>query len=283
MSAGKENENTLISLFNTIGKRKCWLTGTFFLVLIAGIIISFVRSPVYKTDGILRLTNNYVYYNDIFYKYFPEEAGDMWIFPTEQDAALERKVLYSIQKIIESGGFLEDIVKELDNRISKDKLAEILDIRINESMRYLRIYVIHSHRELVEDAIGTIFDSLVQLKSEEFEALRSEVVDQIDIEASRIESSIRELEAGDESDTVTAKEIDAIFSDLHEIEQLKRRLEEDPRLFTDRIEIVSRPGEEDVEKLNSVPRDIIISLFAALILGIITALIADFFIILRKK
>ncbi len=285
MSANREIEYPLVNLFKTLWKRKWWAVAAFIVVLAVGIIISFIKTPIYNAEATIRVTNNYVYYNDIIYKYFPEEARDFWIFPTGQDEILEKKALYRVQDTIESGKFLGEVSDRMGSTISKDGLVEIISFRINESERYLKIYVTYDDPGAVVGVIDTIFGLIIENREVELDVLRLELIDKIEVRAGEIKAGIEEMGGPDPeaSDTLTRLETDALFEDYYDLNQIRDSLAQNKELFTNRLEIIGQPDMDDVEKVTSLKRDLVISVFAALLIGIIVAFIVNFFISMKKE
>lgn len=285
MSANRENEYALVDLLKTLWKRKWWAVAAFIVVLAVGIMISFIKAPVYNADGTIRITNNYIYYNDIIYKYFPEESGDLWIFPTGQEEILEMKALYLVQNTIESGKFLGEVSGRMDTAISGDRLAGMISIMTDEDERYLNLHVTYDDPGTVVEVTDTIFDLIIESRRSELDILRLELIDKIEAKTEEIKAEIEDMSGQDPgaSGTLARLEVNALFEDYYDLNQIRDSLIQNQELFISRLEIIGQPDMDDIEKITSVKRDLVISVFGALIIGIIFAFAANFFISIKKE
>ena len=72
-----EDEIDLREIFRIFIKRKWWFAGTFIVVLIAGLLFTFLKSQEYASTSILKVKEDH--YLDSISMYFPEEASELKI------------------------------------------------------------------------------------------------------------------------------------------------------------------------------------------------------------
>lgn len=268
----------LKNLFRILWKRKWWILITFIVIITIGILISFLRTPQYMIQSTLRISNNYLYYNDRIYKFFPEESEDFWIFTTREGYDQETRALLEIESIIKSDSFLTELESYLSGKYSKKILRDIIDIEIFTKERSFEITIVYDKPEEVLIIMNSVIDLLAEVKNSELENIRLDLIDKTDQKIKDLKDEIDELSQlnNNSQDILIEKDIDAKIDDYIILKEIKEMLE-DEELLTNRIEVLGQPESADIFELISLKRDLVFSFIAAIVLGIITAFIANFF------
>ena len=274
----------LKNLFKNLLERKWWVLGFFIATLAISLAISFFRVPQYMVQSAVRVERNYFYYNDEIYRFFPEESSNLWIFPSSNAYNLETRTLVEIKSKLMSDEFLKELELYLDNRFLVGTLKDIIDIETDTEERYLKITVVYKNAEDALLIINSATDLLEEIRSSELEDSWSDLVTNSDEQIKKLENEIIEIPVMDEAaaDLLTEEEIDSKTDDLRVLKGINDQLQ-NKEIFTDRIDVLNKPGKDDVVELNNLKRDILFSLITAFIMGILARIISSYFINLKKQ
>jgi len=274
----------LKNLFKNLLERKWWVLGFFIATLAISLAISFFRVPQYMVQSAVRVERNYFYYNDEIYRFFPEESSNLWIFPSSNAYNLETRALLDIKSKLMSDEFLKELELYLDNRFLVGTLKDIIDIETDTEERYLKITVVYKNAEDALLIINSATDLLEEIRSSELEDSWSDLVTNSDEQIKKLENEIIEIPVMDEAaaDLLTEEEIDSKTDDLRVLKGINDQLQ-NKEIFTDRIDVLNKPGKDDVVELNNLKRDILFSLITAFIMGILAGIISSYFINLKKQ
>ena len=286
MSSDSKNETGVFELkylFRILIKRKWWIIITAIVVLVAGITFSLIRTPQYMIRSTLKISNNYLYFNDRIYEFFPEKSEDLWIFPTIDAYNHETRALIEIESIIKSDIFLTELETYLDGKYSKKILRDIIDVEIYTKERSFVITIVYDKSEDVLIIMNSLIDLLAEIKSSELENIRLDLIGKTDQKVEDLKNEIEELSQlnNTKQDILIEKDIDTKTNDYITLKGIKGMLE-NKELLTRRVEVLNRPEVIDVYEMISLKRDLTFSLLAAVLLGVITAFIANFFLDLKK-
>jgi len=274
----------LKNLFKNLLERKWWVLGFFIATLAISLAISFFRVPQYMVQSAVRVERNYFYYNDEIYRFFPEESSNLWIFPSSNAYNLETRTLVEIKSKLMSDEFLKELELYLDNRFLVGILKDIIDVDTYIEERYLKITVVYKNAEDALLIINSATDLLEEIRSSELEDSWSDLVTNSDEQIKKLENEIIEIPVMDEAaaDLLTEEEIDSKTDDLRVLKGINDQLQ-NKEIFTDRIDVLNKPGKDDVVELNNLKRDILFSLITAFVMGILAGIISSYFINLKKQ
>ena len=274
----------LKNLFKNLLERKWWVLGFFIATLAISLAISFFRVPQYMVQSAVRVERNYFYYNDEIYRFFPEESSNLWIFPSSNAYNLETRALLDIKSKLMSDEFLKELELYLNNRFLVGTLKDIIDIETDTEERYLKITVVYKNAEDALLIINSATDLLEEIRSSELEDSWSDLVTNSDEQIKKLENEIIEIPVMDEAaaDLLTEEEIDSKTDDLRVLKGINDQLQ-NKEIFTDRIDVLNKPGKDDVVELNNLKRDILFSLITAFVMGILAGIISSYFINLKKQ
>ncbi len=275
----KTKFNNIISMkdLGTIFIKKKWLFIVFFLItLIIGILITFLKAPVFQSQSTVKLGD--VYYEDNLYKYFPEEAKDLGIFAPGLDIdKLESSALAGISKKMRSDELLKEVFDIVNIDIEKVELREALRTFIDRGNKIVKVVITYSDAEdsfLINQAfINTYLSNYIENKSVIFENL----VQDIDVEINSLEKELAESKSKNGNDLdneAHLKSREAIISDL---DKIKYNLENNRELYISNIEIIEEPIIPS-EPINAdYLKNIIIVIFVSIVVGLIAVYIPNIF------
>jgi len=274
----------LKSLFINFLDRKWWVLGIFIIILIAGLIISFFKTPQYMVQNTIRVENNYFYYNDEIYRFFPEESNDLWIFPTTDAYSSETRALIEIDSRIMSDEFMKELESHLGNKFLTKDLKDIIDIEINTKERYLEITIVYKNGEDSLMIMDSLIDLLVEAKSSELEDLRFDLINKNNEKIKELENEINRISDLNKSEdnVLPEKEIDSKSKDLLILKEIDDFLQ-NKELLINRIEVLSSSGDADIQKITNLKRDIVFSFIVAFIIGVLTGFLSNYFINLKRE
>ena len=117
----KEDIN-LRGVFKGFYRKKWWFVGTFIMVLVAGLLVTFIRDKGYNAGSEIEINtikNSYLYSLQVN---FPEEASK-----------LRTRDLKNVSSELESDEILEEVSGSLSFSISKDELLDAIYISTNNN------------------------------------------------------------------------------------------------------------------------------------------------------
>jgi uncharacterized protein involved in exopolysaccharide biosynthesis len=247
----------LVSIF----LRKKWIFLSFFLVvLIAGLLFTFLKVPQYQTYSTLKLKG--VYYDENLYKYFPEEAKKLGIFAPEMDIKeLESLVLNDITKSLREDVLLEDVAGKLDFKINKEELNKKISTLVDSSNKVIRVIVTYNN----EDGAFKINNTLINAYIESSKKEKSEIIENV---ISEIDSRITSLQEQYEKENLEY-DLDSINSLIVDLNKIKYNLENNKEVYTSNVEIVQEPSVPSEPVNADNVKSILVTIFAAIAVGLI--------------
>jgi len=269
----------LKELFWILIKRKWLLIGTFIIILIAGVLFSIFRAPQYSLSSSIKLTENYFYYNDFIYKFFPDEANELWIFPKDQEYILGNRKLVSIGEYMKSDEFLEEVSKELNYDISKNELKETIGVGINADSRILTLSTVYNEKDKILRVNKEIIDLYIGESKTKLNEVREDLISEIEIKLDSIKEEIDNLfkSLNEDEEEFILMEIDSNYSDYDSLDEIRTILINNKDLFIDRIEVFKEPETSNINEITNLKRDVIISFFSALVVSLIVVFVVNYF------
>ena len=276
-------EINLKSLFKILAKRKAAFLIAFIIVLILGLTFTFLVSPEYSLTSQITLSDNEIFYNDALYKYFPGEADGLWIIPSTKDT---QRIDYIVGKLdpiysqLKSDAILDNALNTLQGKITKSQLLKSINISVD---RWIGIVTIENYARTPDSAYNiskSVLDSYVNQKKTELENAYSILIEKLDPEIELSKKEIETLESEVEKETINpvlSKKLDTAFEKYDVLNTTQQNMVNNKDLFIDRIRVVKPPELIDVKNTSSYLRNILLSLIAAIIIGIITAFTVNYF------
>ena len=293
-----EDEIDLRELFKGFTNRKWWFIGTFIIILIAGLLIIFIRNPGYNSNSKIEIVKDH--HISSIEEYFPEEASK-----------LRTKGLAGVSIEMESDEVLEELAGNLSFNISKGKLLNAIHTYINGQRGILTLNVNYTDPESAYEINKKLLDVYKAKKTLELSGAYNILVQKVEKRLVDIQKEINKLSSEaeeyvidfnlalledikEENPNINFLGIDYIPPDLSikldylsltysDLEKIRYSLTEDKELFTNEIEVVEDPEILDIRADKNYKLSALISLFVAIISGIIIVFIVNYFLSFKKK
>lgn len=241
-------------------RRKWVFIGFFLIVIIVGLLFTFLKTPLYTSTSKIEVSG--VYYDDNLYKYFPVESEALGIYaPGMRASELEVGILNNTAIELRDDKFLGEIKDELSLSVSKDELYYNISTLIDNYSRTLKIEVIS---DVSEDSFK-INDRLINKYVDEKTEKNLETFDDL---MKKIDKSIEGIE-------------EQVI--LNSLKEMKYNLENNKDLYVNRIEIVEKPVIPSEPFNTNYIRNIIIIFFISIVAGLIAVFIPNIFIPLKSS
>jgi len=275
---GNEDSDTvkLRDIFITFNRRKWLFVGFFMIVLLVGLLFTFLKTPLYKSSSILNLDSTF--YNDNLYKYFPSEAKNLGVYSPEMEVEkLEIENLTDSSRYLESDEVLDNVLKELNLGIDKDDLNKAIDIFIDKENRSLEIFVEYFNADasyqINYELINTFIENRERDNSAVIEGLNVEINSKID----EIKEKITALDSSDQDSLEFEADFNSLNSILVDLEEIKYYLEHNKDVLINRVKVLLQP-ELPKEPFNTeYVKNIMIIIFTAFVVGIIAVFMPNIF------
>jgi len=286
-----EDEIDLRELFRIFVNRKWWFVGTFIVVLIAGLLFTFLKTSEYASTSMLKVKEDY--YLDSVSEYFPSEASELEI-GSLNDVATELKLSRTLDKV----------TKALNYDIDGNDLDKAINISIDEEKEILIITTVYSDPEIAYKMNETLLDVYEKEKNSEFNEVYDKLLQKTEARLADTQEKIEELSGKAEEyiidfnakllkeigksaydaplvvTTYISPEISgelnyalAVYNDLENINYI---LKENRELFVDKIEVIEGPELSDAGASANYGRNVLISIFLALIVGVMMVFVANY-------
>ena len=275
---GNEDRDTIRpkDIFMAFTKRKWLFVGFFIAVLLAGLMFTFLKTPLYKSSSVINLESTF--YDDNLYKYFPSEAESLCVYSPQMEVEkLEIQNLTDSSRYLESDEVLDAVLKKLNLNITKNDLNKAIDIFIDRDNRSLEIVVDYSDPDtsylINYELINTFIENRKRDNSAIIEGLNIKINSKID----EIKEKITALDSGDQNSLEFEADFNSLNAILIDLEEIKYNLEHNKDVLIDRAKILQQPGLPGESFNTEYVKNIIIIIFTAFIVGIIAVFMPNIF------
>jgi capsular polysaccharide biosynthesis protein len=295
----------------TIPIRKKWLLiGSFLVVLMAGLLFTYTASPQYKSSSKIIISEGFAYYNNEFYSLFPNEAKNLWIFPTSTLAESMIRRLQKVSNEITGTEALKAVSGKLD--ISAADLKDSVSISVDTGKRFISIDVVYNNPETAYEINKSITDYYFAKTTGELDSARNTLISKIDEQITSLKKEIDELsvqaekyvtdfnleliaqEAKNNSGAIAFRGLDFINPSLkieidnrnaiyYELNLMKNNLIKNSDFFTKRLEFMTSAEISDEQVNSSHSRNAIFSVFAAIVLSLLIVYFVNYVQGFRKS
>lgn len=295
-----EDEIDLRELARIFIKRKWWFIGTFLVVLIAGLLFTFLNTPTpeYSSTSIIKISDDYLL--DSINKYFPKEASELKI-GSLNDVSIELKLSKT----------LNNIIRVLDYDIDKDDLDKAINVSIDKDEEILIITTVYNDAEVIYKINKTLLDVYKREKNSEFNEAYDRLLQKIEAGLIDTQKEIEELSGRAEEYIIgfnvkLLNEIEKSGSDIpfsgfnytspeiagklnhkltvyNDLDKINCIITENKELFVNKIKVIENPEISDVVAETNYIRNVLITIFLAIIIGFVVVFIANYFISLKKR
>ncbi len=294
------DEIDLREIFRIFVKRKWWFIGTFLVVLIAGLLFTFLNTPTleYSSTSIIKISDDYLL--DSINKYFPKEASELKI-GSLNDVSIELKLSKT----------LNEVTKTLNYDIDRNDLDKAINISIDEEKEILTLTTVYNDPEITYRINKTLLDVYKNKKNSEFNEVYKRLVQKIGAKLIDAQEQIEELSGRAEEYIIgfnvkLLNEIEKLGSDIpflganytspeiagklnhnlrvyNDLEEINCIITENKELFVNKIEVIENPEISDVVAETNYGRNVLITIFLAVIVGFVVVFLANYFISLRRR
>jgi capsular polysaccharide biosynthesis protein len=298
---------TLKGFFRVLGKRKISLIITFCIIFSLGLVYTFLVAPEYGLSSKIRISEDNIYYKSELYKFFPEEADDLWIIPAYEDE--DDKVDYMVSKFesapneFKTDDILSAVIENTGSGLSKEGLTKSIDVRIDRRLATVTVTTYARDPELAYKMNKILLDEYINNKKKSLEEAYSSLLYALDIEIADIEGELDALSIEAEQsavdfinrwqselsnlnldnleigffDPIIAMNIEDKYNDYVFLLNTSEVMGDNKELFTDRIEVLETPEIYNVQDYSNYFRNILLSIATALVFGIVVAFIINHF------
>ena len=272
---------SLKDILKTFLRRKWFFIGSLVVILIIGFLLVFLKTPMYKSTSMLKVTE--VYYDENLYRYFPEDAESLGIYdPVMKIEDLEVNNLNAFAWEIKSEIFLEEVSKKIDSGITKDYLYRNTHMTLDKINKTIKIDVVYEDPVKAQQINSTLINTFVDnKKSDNLQAIEELIIKADDRIAAK-QKEIAELSSSD----YTQLEFESKFSSLNMIlsnlEEIKYNLESNKEIFAIKIGITQNPNIPGDPFNTDYIRNILITLFVAVTVGLIVVFFPGIFTSVKK-
>jgi len=302
----KEDEIDLREIFRVFVKRKWWFIGTFIVVLIAGLLFTFLKTQEYTSTSILKIKEDY--YLDFIGMYFPEEASELKI-GSLNDVAIELKLNKTLNEVADRLDYnidKDDLDKAINVSIDKDKE----NVSINKDKEILMITAVYNDAEVTYKINKTLLDVYKREKNSEFNEAFDRLLQKIEADLIGTQKEIEELSIRAEEYIIgfnvkLLNEIEKSGSDIpfsgsnytspeiagklnhnltvyNDLDEINCIITENKELFVNKIEVIENPEISDVVAETNYIRNVLITIFLSVIVGFMMVFIVNYLDSLRK-
>jgi capsular polysaccharide biosynthesis protein len=276
--------------FKVIKKRKTAFIIAFCIILLVGLVYTFITAPEYSSVSQVSLSNSAFYYSSEFYKYLPEEADSLLIIP---DYDKDKGFFYISDKLdtfsedIKSAEVLENVSNRLGGKVTEKEVAESINIVLDRWSGKIIFTTFYDDPEVAYQLNYSLLDEYIDLKNAELLENYNQVIVRINDEIEETEQSLKLLLAGIESNEGIDLTLDTAIEEetekLAALNIIEENLVDSKDYFTNRIEILESPDINDVRNTSNYFRNILLSIIAAILAGIISAFVVNYFKTPGKK
>jgi len=263
----KKGEVELREIGRIFVKKIWWFVGTFLIILIAGVLFTFLRTPQYGLTSTLIVSNvNQTYYETLM-EYLPEKTSKLVIISNITES-----------EEIRSDRLLEVLQENLSFDIDREKLESSIYVNSKKG-DILNLTTVYKDREStfeINDVLMSLYLEDINLRIDQaYDSLLSGI-DQ------KMLDILDKVEKLDNDSIEGKKEIELKYEIYYKLEESREIFIENESFFIDRIRISKGPDISNVYKYFSVRRDIVFSLLFAIAMGVLVAFAVNYFQTIKK-
>jgi len=267
-----KKEVQLKDLLKVLVRGKWWFIGVFIIVFIAGILFTFLRTPQFNLTSTLSVSNITPDYYENLIQRFPKKTGE----------------LLRISNISESEELLsEDLLMEtaenLEFDIDVNELKDTIFIYTKQA-GVLRLTTVYNNEERTYIINKVLLETYLDNRTYDINQTYQALLNEVELKISTIAEEIDVLsEKSDNKDILVSEEIELKYETYHSLEEDRNILIDNKDYFTERIIVSGAPDISNVYGYFNYKRDIIFSFSLAIVVGLITAFVVNYFQSLKKK
>lgn len=263
---------TIKDILKIFLKRKWALIATVLIVLIAGYLYIFLKTPLYESNSKLQINN--VYYNEDILKYFPEEAEILEVYSNNTyNEEIIRNILNNYLIQFKEQSFLDEVALETGYNLKKENILESLILFAEYDKKTLLVKVMHEDPEISFKINYNLISTFMDKKNSGTLSAINSLVSKIETEQKRLE---------DEIDKTSDQEIEeAAISIFNDMESIKYNLVNNKEFIINRLEVSQKPEVHTKATNVNLLKEILVTLFLSLLAGIIVIFLPNVFLSLK--
>ena len=263
-------------------RRKWFFIGSLVAILIVGFLLVFLKTPMYKSTSMLKVTE--VYYDENLYRYFPEDAESLGIYdPVMKIENLEVNNLNAFAYEIKSEIFLEEVSKKIDSDVTKDYLYRNTHMTLDKINKTIKIDVVYEDSAKAQQINSTLINTFVDNKKCDNLQTVEELILKTDDRIAAKQKEINELSEGDYTQLEFESKFNSLNMILSNLEEIKYNLESNKEIFAIKIEITQNPNIPSDPFNTDYIRNILITVFVAVTVGLIVVFFPGIFTSTKNK
>jgi capsular polysaccharide biosynthesis protein len=264
------------TLLNIIRKCKKIFISIFIALFILILLFTFFLVREYRVTSEINVSEPFLYYNDILYEYFPDDAINLWMEPEENFDYARISRLLIFKREIMSLPFLKEVSKQLDFKYDEYDLRKTIDITIDE---YRKVLTLNIYAKNSKDAFlicNGIVEGYKNFKMTDFDKSYNSLLSKLDLKTNELNKELKTLDIeaqGSFLSPSTENKINNLFYTYNSLMISKENLVENKNYYVDKVNIIKEPEQLDKNDwsvcISNVSVSLIISFVSALILTFI--------------
>jgi len=257
---GFKNFMNLQDLAEIFVRKKWVFIGFFLLTLMTGLLITFLKTPVYQSTAVLKFGD--VFYEENLYKYYPQEAADLEIYAPGMDLyEVETENLINASSTIRGNELLSKVYVSIGIDITEEELLDTLRTYTDRGNKIIKVVATYS------DAGGsflinqTVINEYLLSYNESRSKIIEDLFKNINIDIDELENEMEVVNSQSDSETIKAIIID--------LEKIKYNLEKNKELYINNVELIQEPVIPSESINTDYLKNTMIVLFASIVVGLI--------------
>lgn len=294
---------TLKGFFSVLNKRKIAFIITFLVIFAFGLIYTFIVAPEYGLSSKIRISDRNIYYNKELYKYFPEDADNLWIIPEDNKIDYVVGKLDPISLELKADNILDDVIRNIGNALTERNLSKSIDIHIDRGLGIVTITTYAKTPELAYNTNKHLINAYINNKKLYLEDSYNSFLKIIDLRIDEVEDELDFLSIKAEENAINfaikwydeldklnldelkidfitpilARDMENKYEEYVILTNTRKIMLDNKELFIDRIEVLEKPELYNIQDYSNYLRNILLSAAAALIFGIVIAFLVNYF------
>jgi len=260
-------------------------------------------APEYGLSSKIKISDSNIYYNSELYKYYPEEANNLWIIPEDNKIDYVVGKLDPISLELKADNILDDVIKNIGNDLTKRNLSKSIDIHIDRGLGIVTITTYAKTPELAYNINEHLINAYINNKKLYLEDSYNNLLKIIDLRIDEVEGELDFLSIKAEEnainfaikwydeldklnlgklelsfiDPILAKDMESKYEEYAVLINTRKIMLNSKELFTDRIEILEKPELYNIQDYSNYLRNILLSAAAALVFGAVVIFLVNYF------
>jgi capsular polysaccharide biosynthesis protein len=296
----KDNKNNPKRIFGFFLKSKWRFIGAFLIVLVCGLIFTFLKTPLYTSSFQVQVRDNF--YDDYIYKYYTEEAGKLGIFSTNiNEKEYEIRNYSNLFLDLGDDKIIQGLINEFTYIQSINGIRNKIDIIVDGPSRTLKVAVRDNNSQNSYDIANYLLQVYLDKKNIEFSDAYTNMlakvdsglnelqkdIDAISVEAEQYVIDLNKQIYNDEEQGTNFKGTDFVSPELqsrlnfdyylyNKLHEIKYNLISNKEYLTNRIEVLKNPAKSDEPSNKNYFNYLAITVFLAIFIGLVTLFIVNF-------